>query len=121
VRLINKGENMRVKLIKHDYGNEILLNNKYVGMGANRTVFIESIKVGGHKGSKLLGTTSTNKPFEIVGGIHAGGTKTDWWLEVNGIPVLYTDSAKDCLEHLCSIEWTDYRIEFTNKLYKEQN
>lgn len=111
---------MRVKLIKHEYGNEILLNNKYVGMGANRTVFVETIKAGGHKESKLLGTTSTGKDFEIFGGKHGGGTKTDWFLKVDEIIVSYCNSAKACLELLCSIEWTDEQIQFSHNLYNKE-
>jgi|TARA_R110000803_G_scaffold110490_1_gene178858 hypothetical protein len=110
---------MKITTKQNDNYLEVTLNGNYVGMSASCTDKILSIETAGHKDCKLVGVTATNKTFELSGGIHAGGTRKDWFLEVDGITVLYTNSAKDCLELLCALDWTDEQIDFSNRLYKK--
>jgi len=105
---------------RHENFLEVTLNGRYVGMSASSTDKIVSIKTAGYKDCKLVGMTATNKAFELSGGIHAGATSKDWFLEVDGITVLYTNSAKDCLELLCAIDWTDEQIIRSQNIYKSR-
>lgn len=102
---------------------DIYLNSREVGNEANDCLSdvwaeqgLKSIKSVGYK---AIGETSTNKTFEIFGGIKAGGARNDWFLEVDGVTVSFANNAKHLIQLLCACTWTDEQIEFSHSLYKE--
>jgi len=110
---------MKITTKQKENGLQIRLNGKYVGMDADCTDKIVSIETAGYKDCKLVGTTSTGKTFELEGGTHAGGRVNDYFLYLDDTVVSYANSAKELLELLCGIEWTEEQIDFSNSLYKK--
>ena len=68
----------------------------------------------------ITGTTKTGKVFEIYGGRKAGGSRNQWYLEVDGICVGFEKNAKHLIQILCSVTWDETQIDFSNNLYQRQ-
>ena len=62
----------------------------------------------------------TGKVFEIYGGRKAGGSRNQWYLEVDGICVGFEKNAKHLIQILCSVTWDETQIDFSNNLYQRQ-
>ena len=111
---------MKISTKQKENGLQIRLNGKYVGMAADCTDKVTSIETAGYKDHQIIGTTNTGKSFEIFGGIHAGGRANDYFLLVDETVVCYYHSAKQLLELLCNVEWTDERIHFCHNQYNQK-
>ena len=108
---------------------EVYLNGRPVGNDAESvnltkefdTLGFESIKViRPYQMDIITGTTKTGKVFEIYGGRKSGGSRNDWFLEVDGVCVGYEKCAKHLIQILCCVSWTEDQIELSNNLYKRQ-
>ena len=108
---------------------EVYLNGRPVGNDAEcisltnefNTLGFESIEViRPYQMDIITGTTKTGKVFEIYGGLKAGGRKTDWFLEVDGVCVGYEKNAKLLIQILCCVSWDESQIELSKSLYEEQ-
>ena len=111
---------------------EVYLNGRPVGNDAQSvnltkefdTLGFESIKVNkvehSYQMEIITGKTKTGKVFEIYGGRKSGGSRNDWFLEVDGVCVGYEKCAKHLIQILCCVSWTEDQIELSNNLYKRQ-
>tara|TARA_R110000751_G_C13460779_1_gene445358 strand:- start:49 stop:429 length:381 start_codon:yes stop_codon:yes gene_type:complete len=100
--------------------SDVYLNGREVGGDASGCIAGEyGLQTIGTQGDKITGLTGTNKPFEIWGGVKAGGTKNDWFLDIDGVCVCYEINAKRLIQLLCACAWTDEQIVFSNGLYKK--
>ena len=106
---------------------DIYLNSREVGNEANDCLSdvwaeqgLKSIKSVGYK---AIGETSTNKTFEIFGGIKAGGARNDWFLEVDGVTVEALQIMQNILSNFYALvlgqtSRFSFHTVFTKKIYK---